>query len=81
MTGVQTCALPIWRGWAGFSADRVLDDLEHLVNDHGVNAVDFADTNFFVKRRRVRAICKGIIQRGLDLEWAEIGRASCRERV
>ncbi|HDZ59374.1 MAG TPA: B12-binding domain-containing radical SAM protein, partial [Actinobacteria bacterium] len=58
------------RGWAGFSADRVLDDLEHLVNDHGVNAVDFADTNFFVKRRRVRAICKGIIQRGLDLEWA-----------
>jgi radical SAM superfamily enzyme YgiQ (UPF0313 family) len=58
------------RGWVGFSPERVVDDLERLVNDYGINAVDFADTNFFVSKKRVRAICEGIIKRGLDLKWA-----------
>ncbi|MHB8168346.1 MAG: B12-binding domain-containing radical SAM protein [Thermoleophilia bacterium] len=58
------------RGWKGFSAQRVVDDLENLVKNYGVNGVDFADTNFFVSKRRVREICEGIIERGLDLKWA-----------
>ena len=58
------------RGWKGFSAQRVVDDLENLVKNHGVNGIDFADTNFFVSKRRVREICEGIIERGLDLKWA-----------
>lgn len=58
------------RGWMGFSPERVVDDLERLVKDHGVNAFDFADTNFFVSKKRVRAICEGIIERGLDIKWA-----------
>jgi radical SAM superfamily enzyme YgiQ (UPF0313 family) len=58
------------RGWVGFSPERVLDDLERLAGDYEVNAIDFADTNFFVSRKRVRAICEGIIERGLDIKWA-----------
>lgn len=58
------------RGWAGFSVDRVLDDLQNLVEEQGVNAVDFADTNFFISKKRVKAICEGLIERGLDLKWA-----------
>ena len=58
------------RGWSGFSPERVVDDLEDLVSNHGVNAIDFADTNFFVSRKRVRAICEGILERGLDIKWA-----------
>lgn len=58
------------RGWVGFSPERVVDDLERLVKDYGVNAIDFADTNFFVSKKRVKAICEGIIERGLDLKWA-----------
>lgn len=58
------------RGWVGFSAERVVDDLESLVRNHGVDAFDFADTNFFVSKKRVQAICEGIIARGLDIKWA-----------
>lgn len=58
------------RGWVGFSPERVVDDLERLQKDYGVNAIDFADTNFFVSKKRVRAICEEIIRRGLDLKWA-----------
>lgn len=58
------------RGWVGFSAERVVDEIAALVEDYGVNALDFADTNFFVSKKRVRAICKGIIERGLDVKWA-----------
>ncbi|MHB8858997.1 MAG: B12-binding domain-containing radical SAM protein [Thermoleophilia bacterium] len=58
------------RGWVGFSPERVVDDLEILARDYGVNAIDFADTNFFVSKKRVRAICEGIIERGIDLKWA-----------
>lgn len=58
------------RGWVGFSPERVVDDLENLVRNHGVDAFDFADTNFFVSKKRVKAICEGIIARGLDIKWA-----------
>lgn len=58
------------RGWVGFSPERVVDDLEGLVDKYEVNAIDFADTNFFVSKKRVRAICEGILERGLDLKWA-----------
>lgn len=58
------------RGWVGFSPERVVDDLERLAGDYRVNAIDFADTNFFVSKKRVRAICEGIIKRGLDIKWA-----------
>ncbi|RJQ47076.1 MAG: radical SAM protein [Gaiellales bacterium] len=58
------------RGWVGFSAGRVVDEIADLVENHGVDALDFADTNFFVSKKRVRAICEGIIERGLDVKWA-----------
>jgi len=58
------------RGWVGFPPERVVDDLENLARNYGVNAIDFADTNFFVSKKRVRAICEGMIERGLDLKWA-----------
>ncbi len=44
------------RGWKGFSAERVVDDLENLVKNYSVSGIDFADTNFFVSKKRVRAI-------------------------
>lgn len=58
------------RGWKPFSAERVVADLENLVKKYGVNAIDFADTNFFVSKKRVRAICEGLIERKLNLKWA-----------
>lgn len=58
------------RGWSGFPVGRVLDDLQELADRHGVNAIDFADTNFFISKKRVRAFCEGMIERGLELKWA-----------
>ncbi len=58
------------RGWVGFPPERVVDDLEHLVKKYRVDGFDFADTNFFVSKKRVQAICEGIIERGLKIVWA-----------
>lgn len=58
------------KGWVGFPPERVVDDLEHLVKKYRVDGFDFADTNFFVSKKRVKAICEGIIERGLKIVWA-----------
>ena len=58
------------RGWTGFPVGRILDDLEELADRHGVNAIDFADTNFFISKKKVRDFCEGMIERGIALKWA-----------
>lgn len=62
-----------------FSAERVLDDLERLVRDYGIHAVMFVDDNFVVNRRRLKAICAGILDRPVlrGLRWGCNARADC----
>lgn len=57
------------RRWSGLKAQRVLDDLEHLINKYRIRSVKFNDDNFFVNKERVRQICKGIIERKLNIKW------------
>src|SRR5688500_20372740 len=63
VTGVQTCALPIWR-----RAQRGAQGARAPVEHHGRVPG--------TARRRHRAPARGDVEPG-----AEIGRASCRERV
>lgn len=61
------CNRLVWgRGWTGLSAERVLDDIERLVKNYKINGVSIVDSNFFVDKERVRKICKGLIERGLN---------------
>jgi radical SAM superfamily enzyme YgiQ (UPF0313 family) len=60
------------RRWFGLTAERVLEDVERLVKDYGVNGLALVDSNFFVDEKRVRKICQGVVDRGLEVHWAEI---------
>jgi radical SAM superfamily enzyme YgiQ (UPF0313 family) len=48
------CAVvPIYNArWKGKSAGLVYKDVKYLIEDHGVDAVEFHDNNFFVSERR-----------------------------
>ena len=55
--------------WRARSPDNVLDEIEHLVNDYGVEEIHFEDDNLTFDRERAKMIFHGIIDRGLDITW------------
>jgi radical SAM superfamily enzyme YgiQ (UPF0313 family) len=57
------------RGWFGRSAERVLDDLEYLIQAHGIQGVDFHDSNFFTNKVRARRILEGFLARDFRIAW------------
>jgi len=63
------------RRWRGKSAERVLEDIEHMLQRFpNVKIIDIIDDNFFVDRKRVEDICRGMIKRKMNVTW----RANCR---
>jgi len=64
------------RNWKGVPANIVLDEWENMVNKYHIDSVAIYDSNFFVDENRVRQICQGIIERGLNIRWGNAnGRA------
>ncbi|MEJ2041010.1 MAG: radical SAM protein, partial [Desulfosarcinaceae bacterium] len=55
--------------WRARSAESVLAEMRHLVEDLGFRAIAFLDDNFTGSRERIMQICDGIISRGWDLRW------------
>ena len=74
MTGVQTCALPIWKGRDGMNAWRTL---VLLAIRTGLN-LDYDMLTEFAKNHAVIRKLMGV---SLTENFNQIGRASCRERV
>lgn len=60
------------------SAANVLDELEWLKSRYGVRFVIFDDDNLLLNRARAVEIFRGMIARGLDLQWNTIGVAVFR---
>jgi radical SAM superfamily enzyme YgiQ (UPF0313 family) len=57
-----------YRYW---SPDRVIEQIDILVNDHGVKNLKIADEMFVLNRKHVLGICDRIIERRYDLNiWA-----------
>lgn len=63
------------RGWTGYAAERVADEIEYLVRRHGLDGVPFLDNNYFVDRKRAGRISELLIERRLDIKWMAMGRA------
>ncbi len=62
-------------GWTGYSAERVLDELDWLIRRApSIDAIEFADSNLIVSRKRTAAICEGLLSRGLARPWIAFGR-------
>lgn len=63
------------RRWRGKSAKRVLDEIEYILKKFPhVKTLDPIDDNFFVDKKRVKEICRGMIARNINVTW----RANCR---
>jgi radical SAM superfamily enzyme YgiQ (UPF0313 family) len=48
--------------WRPFSPERVLKEINHLVDNYGVNNIEFEDDNFTFRQDRVEEILNGIIE-------------------
>ncbi len=51
------------------SAERVVNEMTHCVEDHGIGEIIFYDDTFNMDRKRVHAICDLIMERGLVVDW------------
>ncbi|HAN31019.1 MAG TPA: B12-binding domain-containing radical SAM protein [Myxococcales bacterium] len=56
--------------WVPEKADRIAQTVRMLVEDHGANAIEFYDNNFFVAERRVRRFAESIMDLGISW-WGE----------
>jgi anaerobic magnesium-protoporphyrin IX monomethyl ester cyclase len=67
---------PFWRaGWRPYDPEAVVEQVDILVNRYGRKNIWFGDDCFNVNRDHVVAICEGILQREIDVNWYYQGRA------
>jgi anaerobic magnesium-protoporphyrin IX monomethyl ester cyclase len=58
--------------------DEALDDIEHLINEHGCESFYFDDDTTNVGPKRMLELAAGIKKRGLDAyPWSMMARADC----
>jgi magnesium-protoporphyrin IX monomethyl ester (oxidative) cyclase len=48
----------------------VVDEVEELVEGWGVDEVHFEDDNLTLDRERMRGICREMVRRGVEVDWA-----------
>ncbi|MDP3623825.1 MAG: radical SAM protein [Methanobacteriaceae archaeon] len=51
------------------SAENVVDEIEHLINDHNTKMIAFMDDTFTINKKRVENICNEMKERDLDIFW------------
>ena len=67
---------PFWGGgWRPHDPTQVVEQIDLLVNRYGRKNIWFGDDCFNVNGDHIAAICEGILQRGIDVNWYYQGRA------
>ena len=69
------CDIPIFNEgkWRSRSPEHVVAEFEQLQKD-GYGAVYFVDDHFLLQPRRIEAICKGLIEKKITIQWGCEGR-------
>jgi radical SAM superfamily enzyme YgiQ (UPF0313 family) len=69
------CDIPMFNDgkWRFRSAEHVVEEFTYLQN-LGYGAVYFVDDHFLLKPKRIEAICQGILDEGITIEWGVEGR-------
>lgn len=69
------CDIPIFNEgkWRSRSAQHVVNEFKHL-KEQGYGSVYFVDDHFLLQPRRIEAICKGINEAGVTIQWGCEGR-------
>lgn len=57
------------RIYRGRSAKNVVDEIEELIKQYGIEELSFEDDNLTFDRERILNICKEIISRGIKIKW------------
>jgi anaerobic magnesium-protoporphyrin IX monomethyl ester cyclase len=52
------------------SPKKVVDEIEDLVNEYGIDQFFFADSVFNVPLKHAREICREIVKRKIDVKWS-----------
>lgn len=60
------------RRWVGLSAEKIVDELEHMKNKYGIDSVAIIDSNFFVNKNRVKKMCELMLERGINIKWGNV---------
>lgn len=58
------------RKWEAITADRMISEVSDLVKKHNLDGIKFYDSNFFVDRNRVVKFAQGLIDNGININWA-----------
>jgi radical SAM superfamily enzyme YgiQ (UPF0313 family) len=69
------CDIPVFNEgkWRSRSPQHVVDEFKHL-QAQGYGSVYFVDDHFLLQPRRIEAICKGINDNGINIQWGCEGR-------
>src|SRR5574341_956979 len=69
------CDIPIFNEgkWRSRSPQHVVEEFEHL-QALGYGSVYFVDDHFLLQPKRIEAICEGVKDRGVTIEWGCEGR-------
>jgi anaerobic magnesium-protoporphyrin IX monomethyl ester cyclase len=62
--------------WRARSADNVLREIDEIVQRYHITSLIIYDDLFTLDKRRVQAICEGILQRGYAIDWKCEGRVN-----
>lgn len=65
----------IWTRKVRFrSAENVLSEIEKLVSDFNIKEILFYDDTFLINKQRLEKICRGLIERRMNISWSCLGR-------
>jgi len=60
------------------SVDNVLDEIQWLKKEYGINSIIFDDDNLYTHPSRAKDLFRGMIERGLVMPWKSIATAVFR---
>jgi len=75
--GCSFCSVgSIWgKGYTYFSVDRIIAEIEYLIEKFGAKGIYFREDHFTLNLERTEEFCEKLIEKGIDLHWA------CETRV
>jgi anaerobic magnesium-protoporphyrin IX monomethyl ester cyclase len=81
--GCSYCPYPVGQGlkWRVRSPKNVVEEMEALVREFGVEHILFRDPMFSLDQKRVVAICDEILARGLKVGWKCETRVDCLDEA
>lgn len=59
-----------------FNPEHILDNIEQVIKEHGIDTVDLYEPFFVSDSARVKEFCRGLIERNIDVDWTASARAN-----